>query len=112
MDENLIENSKKIGSYFLEQLQSLEGHPTVGEARGTGLWLGLDFTSDKKNRTPYPMENLLSMVLNAKKQGLLIKPMGCALEFAPPLIIQKEEIDEAILILDKVIEEEEKRMGM
>jgi 4-aminobutyrate aminotransferase-like enzyme len=37
--------------------------------------------------------------------------MGQALEFAPPLIIQKEEIDEATEILDECITEEEKGMG-
>jgi 4-aminobutyrate aminotransferase-like enzyme len=38
--------------------------------------------------------------------------MGPALEFAPPLIIQKEEIDQAVKILDQVISEEEKAMGL
>ena len=38
--------------------------------------------------------------------------MGAALEFAPPLIIQKEEIDWAIKILDEVITEQEKAMGL
>jgi 4-aminobutyrate aminotransferase-like enzyme len=38
--------------------------------------------------------------------------MGQALEFAPPLIIQKEEIDEAIRILDGCITEEEKEMNL
>ena len=37
---------------------------------------------------------------------------GMALEFAPPLIIQKEEIDEAIPVLDSCITEEEKAMGL
>jgi 4-aminobutyrate aminotransferase-like enzyme len=38
--------------------------------------------------------------------------MGQALEFAPPLIIGKEEINEAIKILDECITEEEKEMGL
>ena len=42
----------------------------------------------------------------------MIKTMGRALEFAPPLIIQKEEIDEAIRILEECIGEEEKEMGL
>ncbi|MGB5212160.1 MAG: aminotransferase class III-fold pyridoxal phosphate-dependent enzyme, partial [Anderseniella sp.] len=37
-DENLIENSKKMGRYFLDGLKTLEHHPSVGEVRGTGLW--------------------------------------------------------------------------
>jgi len=38
--------------------------------------------------------------------------MGQALEFAPPLIIRKEEIDKAIKIIDECITEEEKEMGL
>ena len=38
--------------------------------------------------------------------------MGMALEFAPPLIIQKKDIDKVIGVLDEVITEEEKAMGL
>jgi 4-aminobutyrate aminotransferase-like enzyme len=38
--------------------------------------------------------------------------MGQALEFAPPLIIQKEEIDEAIKMIDQCITEEEREMAL
>jgi acetylornithine/succinyldiaminopimelate/putrescine aminotransferase len=37
--------------------------------------------------------------------------MGCALEFAPPLIVKEDEIDEAVDVIAKVITLEEKRMG-
>jgi len=110
--ENLVENSHRMGTYFLEKLRTLEFHPTVGEVRGTGLWTAIDFTLDKKKKAPFPLNRLSNLVNRAKKKGLIIKFMGQALEFAPPLIIQKEEIDEAIRILDGCITEEEKEMGL
>ena len=110
--ENLIGNAKAMGKYFLEGLKTLTGHPTVGEVRGTGLWTAIDFTADKKTRAPFSMERLNSMINRAKEKGLIIKLMGMALEFAPPLIIQKEEIDWAVKVLDQVITEEEKAMGL
>lgn len=110
--ENLIENSHKMGIYFLEGLKSLEFHPTVGEARGTGLWTAIDFTMDKKNKAPFPLNRIINIIERAKRKGLIIKTMGQALEFAPPLIIRKEEIDEAIKILDECMTEEEKEMGL
>jgi len=110
--ENLIQKSKTMGAYFLEGLKTLAHHPTVGEVRGTGLWTAIDFTTDKKTRVPFPLERLTSLVNRAKGKGLIIKLMGPALEFAPPLIIQKEEIDWAVRILDQVITEEEKDMGL
>jgi adenosylmethionine-8-amino-7-oxononanoate aminotransferase len=58
------------------------------------------------------MDRLTSLVRRAKEKGLIVKVMGQALEFAPPLIIQKEEIDEAITILDHCVTTEEKDMGL
>ncbi|MBW1960597.1 MAG: aspartate aminotransferase family protein [Deltaproteobacteria bacterium] len=111
-EEKLVENSEKMGAYFLEKLQEFTSHPTVGEVRGTGLWLAIDFTTDKKTRAPFPAERLNNIITRARRKGLLTRFMGPALEFAPPLIIQKDEIDEAVRILNESISEEEKDMGL
>jgi adenosylmethionine-8-amino-7-oxononanoate aminotransferase len=110
--ENLVENSAEMGRYFLEALESLTTHPSVGEVRGNGLWLAVDFTTDKNKRADYPMASLLRMIASAKQKGVLMKSMGQALEFAPPLVINKEEIDEVIRVLEKVVSEEEKNLGL
>jgi 4-aminobutyrate aminotransferase-like enzyme len=52
------------------------------------------------------------LVRRAKGKGLIIKFMGQALEFAPPLTIQRDEIDKAVKILDECIAEEEKDMSV
>jgi putrescine---pyruvate transaminase len=110
--ENLVQNSHKMGIYLLEKLRTLEFHPTVGEVRGIGLWTAIDFTTDKKTKAPFPTDRLTHLVNRARNKGLLIRFMGQALEFAPPLIIQKEEIDEAIKLIDQCITEEEKEMAL
>jgi len=107
-DENLIDRSKEMGVYFLEKLKPLESYSIVGEVRGTGLWTGIDFTLDKEKRTPFPPHRVIRIADRAKQKGLIIKTMGQSLEFAPALVIQKEEIDEAIRILDECLSEEEK----
>jgi adenosylmethionine-8-amino-7-oxononanoate aminotransferase len=109
--ENLVENSYKMGIYFLERLKTLEYHPIVGEVRGKGLWTAIDLTTDKKKRLLFPGNRINRIIDRAKGKGLIIKTMGHALEFAPPLIIQKEEIDEAVKILDECLTEEEREMG-
>jgi 4-aminobutyrate aminotransferase-like enzyme len=101
-----------MGAYFLEGLRSLVSHPTIGEVRGTGLWAAIDFTVDKKTRATLPLDRLISLVRRAKEKGLIIKIMGPAIEFAPPLTIQKSEIDEGMKILEECISEEEKAMGL
>lgn len=110
--ENLIENSYKMGIYFLERLKTLEHHPIVGEVRGTGLWTAIDLTTNKKKRLLFPGDRMNRIIDRAKGKGLIIKTMGHALEFAPPLIIQKEEVDEAVKILDECLMEEEKEMSL
>jgi adenosylmethionine-8-amino-7-oxononanoate aminotransferase len=110
--EKLVENAAEMGKYFLEGLQSLTRHPIVGEARGTGLWAALDLTTDKESRAPFPVPRLMRLVDRAKEKGLIIKNMGQALEFAPPLIVKKADLDEALVILEECIAEEETDMGL
>ncbi len=110
--DKLVENSAEVGSYFLQGLKSLESHSVVGEVRGTGLWTAVDFTLDKEKRTPFPSGNLNNIIRRAKEKGLIVKTMGLALEFAPPLIINKQQIDEALKILDQCISEEEREMKL
>jgi 4-aminobutyrate--pyruvate transaminase len=96
----------------LETLKALEDYPIVGQVRGRGLWLGLDFTTDKKTRALFPMSRLSSLVVRAQTKGLIIKLMGQAIELAPPLIIEKDEIDRGVRILHECITEEAKDMGL
>ena len=93
-------------------MKSLEEHPIVGEVRGTGCWLGIDFTTDKKTRDMFPMDRLSSIVRRAQEKGLIIKLMGQALELAPPLIIEKSDIDWGIRIIHECVTEEAKDMGI
>ncbi len=77
-----------------------------------GLWTAIDLTADKKTRAPFPLDRLSSLVRRAKEKGLIIKLIGQALEFAPPLIIKEKDIDQAVKILDQCITEEERDMGL
>ncbi len=110
--ENLVQNSHDMGIYLLEKLRTLEFHPTVGEVRGIGLWTAIDFTTDKRTKASFPTDRLIRLVNRARSKGLLIRFMGQALEFAPALIVCKEEIDEAVKLIDECITEEEKEMAL
>jgi adenosylmethionine-8-amino-7-oxononanoate aminotransferase len=110
--DRLVENSAAMGDYFLEGLRHLQDHPSVGEVRGTGLWLAIDFTTDKKTRAPFPTPNLMNLLVRAKQKGVITKTMGLALEFAPPLTIRKDEIDFALKVIGECITEEEKALGL
>jgi len=106
--ENLVEHAAEMGDYFLAGLKTMEKYPIVGEVRGIGLWLAIDFTMDKAKKSPFPLERVMKMIARAKEAGFLIKIMGQALEFAPSLIITKKEIDDSLEMIDQVIKEEVK----
>lgn len=112
--EGLVARAREMGAYFLAGLKELEKHPLVGEARGSGLWTALDLARDKKTREMFGAADHPgpSLVARARAKGLIIKMMGPALEFAPPLVITKEELDRAISVLDEVLTEEEKARGL
>jgi adenosylmethionine-8-amino-7-oxononanoate aminotransferase len=110
--ENLVENSRDRGQYFLERLRDLEHHRIVGEVRGKGLWTAIDLTTDKETRAPFPMSRLPVLMRRGLEKGLILKFMGPSLEFAPSLTIKEEEIDEGIEIVDQCLTEEEKDIDL
>ncbi len=92
-EENLIENSAKLGKYFLNELRQFKS-PHMVTVRGRGLWLGVDL--NKKAR-PF-CEKL-------KDEGILCKETHeVTFRLAPPLVIKKEEIDWALERMKKVLE--------
>ena len=57
VEHDLISNSAEVGWYFLEQLKHLkENHPIIGDVRGLGLLVGLEFVRDRKTKEPFPVE--------------------------------------------------------
>ena len=79
---------------------------------GAGLWLGLDLTTDRKTRAPFPLDRLTSLVARAKQKGVIIKFMGMALEIAPPLTIGRDDIDRGVAVLRQCLWEEARDMGL
>ena len=94
-EDNLIENSDRLGRYFKSQLQSID-NSIINEVRGKGLWIGMELNESKVNA-----KDLCLLLLN---EGLLCKETHkTVIRFAPPLMITKKEIDWAIKKITKVI---------
>lgn len=91
-EENLIENSYKLGNYFLSKLKEID-NPKIKEVRGKGLWIGIELTEKAR---PY-CEKLMEL-------GILCKDTHeNIIRVAPPLVINKEEIDWAMERFKKVL---------
>ena len=93
-EENLADNAKKLGSYFLDEINRLNS-PHVLLVRGKGLLNAIVVKHANK-------EAAWNLCLALKENGLLAKPThGDKIRFAPPLIITKPQVDECIAIIDK-----------
>lgn len=110
-EENLVENSAKMGEYLLGELKELESLPMVGEVRGKGLFAGIEIVSDKKTKEPAPEDYVARIVAEVKKQGVLIGKMNRSipslnnvLTMAPPLIINKDEVNRIVSAIRNALE--------
>lgn len=92
IEEDLPQRSRELGEYFLQELKKMN-NPDIKEIRGRGLFVGVELYGSAR---PY-CERL-------KEEGLLCKETHeNVIRFAPPLIIEKEELDWALQRIHKVL---------
>lgn len=105
---DLVSNSARMGSYFLEQLRELKvKHPSVGDVRGIGLLLGMELVSDRERKTPFDESLQVGKRLTEKmrSRGIIMRFNGGKVTLGPPLCITAEDIDEIISALNGAISE-------
>ena len=107
-EDHLMDNAETAGKRFREGLEALkEKHASVGDVRGMGLMQGVELVQDRK--TKEPATQLANKVLErARANGLVIGKGGLyanVLRMSPPLNIPAADIDQAVAILDKSLEE-------
>ncbi len=105
--DRLPEKAEETGKYLMDKLYALkEKHPLIGDVRGKGLMIGIELVLDEKKT---PADVVAGKVRSrALDEGLLIGKGGVygnVIRFQPPLVITKSQIDEAVTILDRVLEE-------
>ncbi len=105
-EERLADNALKVGRMMLERLRRMaETVEALGDVRGRGLVIGLEFVEDRASRTP--SEALTKEVVHRCCQaGLLVGRVGVygnVIRVAPPLVITEEEAEEALDILGEVL---------
>ena len=95
VEEGLIENAAMMGAYFLDGLKQIS-HPLIKEVRGRGLMIGLEFYPEAGGARQY-CEKL-------QKMGLLCKEThGNIIRFAPPLVINKKQVEWAVEKIGRAI---------
>ncbi len=101
-DEKLVENSKRMGAYMKKRLQAIaRSCPYLGDVRGMGLVMGLEFVKNKKTKEPAP-ELIRPLIDACANRGLLVGSVGVygnVIRVAPPLVITRAEADESLAIM-------------
>jgi adenosylmethionine-8-amino-7-oxononanoate aminotransferase len=103
------------GVYLRNQLEKLKQQFSfIGDVRGKGLLLGIEFVGDQDSKTPFPRKAAITqkIVAIAKEKGLLVYPAGAGIDgvngdsiiISPPLTITKREIEELALLLQETFE--------
>ena len=111
IEKGFLENATIMGEYIQDALEEIQAHhPNIGEVRGKGLMIGVEFVQDRT--TKEQAEKLRDLIVeNAFHRGLLL--LGCGkstIRISPPLCVTKAEADEALEIFDDSITVSEKEM--
>jgi 4-aminobutyrate aminotransferase len=106
LERELVANSASVGAYLQDGLRKLMGkHDCIGDVRGLGLMVGVEFVEDRNSMRPAP-ELRDRVEFACFERGLIL--LGCGvntIRWSPPLIITREHVDVALEIFDEAITE-------
>ena len=99
--EGLVEQAAEVGRYLLQMLSERVGsHPYVGEVRGVGQMLAVEFVADKATRKFFDPKSGVHRIVAAKalEAGVLTRPLPFieVNSFSPPLCMSRLEAEEAV----------------
>ncbi len=103
-EENLIQNARKLGNLFRSEMQKyVDSSSIVSLVRGRGLLNAIVIHDDENSSTAW------DICLRLRDNGLLAKPThGNIIRFAPPLVMNIEQLLDCVSIITKTLKEFEK----
>ena len=104
VEDGYMQNAAEVGEYTLDALEEIKvRHPSIGDVRGLGLMLGVEFVKSRETKEP-SKELLLQLIEEAFKRGLLLMGAGrSTLRFCPALNITREQIDEGLGVFEEAL---------
>ena len=101
-EHNLAEHARQMGRYAVERMEAMMAdHPLIGDVRGLGLLMGMELVRDRATRAR-ATDEAEAVMYGALSKGLSFKTsMGNILTLTPPLTITRQEMDQALDILEE-----------
>jgi adenosylmethionine-8-amino-7-oxononanoate aminotransferase len=86
---NFFPSLQKKIQWLKQALIPFQDLPQVGEVRQKGFMVGIELVKDKKTREPFPVKERMGhqVILEARKLGIIIRPLGDVIVLMPPLTI-------------------------
>jgi adenosylmethionine-8-amino-7-oxononanoate aminotransferase len=110
--DHLIENAEKMGARLLDGLQAAVGRfPIVGEVRGRGLMVCVDFVEPDGSGRPLDGQHVAALDRKAWERGAIVYARGTVLRLAPPLCISAAEVDQLVDIVADSVAALQKDLG-
>src|SRR5256886_2358732 len=106
VEKELLPNVNHMGERLISGARTLQQkYAAIGDVRGRGLMVGVEFVKDRETREPAP-EVPHELVGRAFKKGLLLLGAGkSSLRLAPPLVVDEYDVDTALRIIDSCLGE-------
>ncbi|MBW2099180.1 MAG: adenosylmethionine--8-amino-7-oxononanoate transaminase [Deltaproteobacteria bacterium] len=93
-EERVIEKLQPKIEHLTNELKAFIALPHVGEVRQRGIMVGIELVADKNSKAPFLSKDKIGhrVIVEARKHGLIIRPLGNVIILMPPLAVSMEEI--------------------
>lgn len=105
VENGLMANAQTLGSRLISGVRKIaEAHDAIGDVRGRGLMVGMEFVKDRHTKQPDP-DAARKLMDTAFEHGLLLLVCGkSVVRIAPPLVIDEVDIDRGLALLGEVLD--------
>lgn len=104
--DHTLEKLKEKICLLEEKLQPFLDLPHVGEVRQKGFMVGIELVKDRNSKESYPLGEKvgIKVIQEARKRGLIIRPLGDVIVIMPPLNISCENLERLIeIVFDSIV---------
>jgi adenosylmethionine-8-amino-7-oxononanoate aminotransferase len=94
-EERTLDHLQKKIAHLAERLRPFASLNHVGDVRQCGIMVGIELVCKRETKQPFPPEKRIGhrVIMEARKRGVIIRPLGDVIVLMPPLGISKKEID-------------------
>lgn len=103
--QQIIPKLQKKIALFAKELEKVAALPHVGDIRQRGMMVGIELVRNKETKEPFPQDMQVEhqIILEARKNGVIIRPIGPVIILLPPLSIHEDELNTLINVTYEAI---------